>query len=84
MPSSYRSNHGPQSRQPAQERRRLARTDDAATEAFIRKYMELAKAAMKAPETKPRAKQDAAAQRAQHYLELADVCLHKKKKGKTA
>jgi hypothetical protein len=47
MPSTYRSKFGPQSREPSQDRRRQARTEDAATEAFIRKYMELAKVAMK-------------------------------------
>jgi hypothetical protein len=49
MSSSYRSNYGPQSREPLHERRRQPRAEDAATEAFIRKYMELAKVAMKEP-----------------------------------
>ena len=49
MSSSYRSNYGPQSREPLHERRRQARAEDAATEAFIRKYMELAKVALKEP-----------------------------------
>ena len=80
MPSSYRSNYGPQSKQPAQERRRQPRTEDPATEAFIRKYMKLAKAAMKEPATTPQATKNAAADRAQRYLDLADVCLQKKGK----
>ena len=50
MPSSYRSQYGPTSAKPAQERRRLPRTEDRETEAMIRRYMELAKRALNGPQ----------------------------------
>jgi hypothetical protein len=50
MPSSYRSQYGPTSAKPAQERRRQPRTEDRETEAMIRRYMELAKRALNRPQ----------------------------------